>query len=264
MKRVLKDRFEETIRLDLNESNQIEVDPRASGHIFISLDDSAQYNLKITAREYSYFTVFIYNRSSSETILNIESEVYKDAKVKVGLLDLEKSDFSYHVNTNLNENGADFEIFTGQLAQEDTVKTATEEIIHKAAYTYGNMHNFAVQFNKSNYEMVANGNIMDKCPGSESHQETRVLTLGEEQKTKVIPLLLIDENDVKASHALTIGQPDENQLYYLQSRGLSKEASMGLLSIGYFMPVIALAGDESRRSEIQQEMESKVGLYGHR
>ena len=78
----------------------------------------------------------------------------------------------------------------------------------------------------------------------------------------MIPLLLIDENDVKASHALTIGQPDEDQLYYLQSRGLTTKQAVGLLSIGYFLPVIELIDNEEEKVQLRQEMESKVGLYG--
>ena len=75
--------------------------------------------------------------------------------------------------------------------------------------------------------------------------------------------ILIDENDVKASHALTIGQPDADQLYYLQSRGLSTKQAVGLLSVGYFLPVIDLVEDEELKDSLRQEMESKVGLYGH-
>ena len=111
--------------------------------------------------------------------------------------------------------------------------------------------------------MVANGNIKKGCFDAQSHQATRVLTLGQGHKTKVIPLLLIDENDVKASHALTIGQPDADQLYYLQSRGLSTKQAVGLLSVGYFLPVIDLVEDEELKDSLRQEIESKVGLYGH-
>ena len=90
------------------------------------------------------------------------------------------------------------------------------------------------------------------------------MTLGKDHKAKVIPLLLIDENDVKASHAQTIGQPDEDQLYYLQSRGLTNRQAMGLLSIGYLLPVLERIRDEDLKKELQQTMESKVGLYEDR
>ena len=72
----------------------------------------------------------------------------------------------------------------------------------------------------------------------------------------------IDENEVKASHALSIGQPDEEQLYYLCSRGLSKQQAMGLLSVGYFLPVLDLVEDKELYESLRTYMESKVGLYG--
>ena len=110
--------------------------------------------------------------------------------------------------------------------------------------------------------MWANGNIENGCHESQSHQKTRVLTLSKGHTAKVTPLLLIGENQVKASHALSIGQPNEEQLYYLQSRGLSKQQALGLLSIGYFMPVIHQIEDENQQILLQSEMERKVGLYG--
>ena len=76
------------------------------------------------------------------------------------------------------------------------------------------------------------------------------------------PLLLISENQVKASHALSIGQPNEEQLYYLQSRGLTKQQALGLLSVGYFLPIIQMVPDQDQQIELQKEMEQKVGLYG--
>ena len=75
------------------------------------------------------------------------------------------------------------------------------------------------------------------------------------------PLLLIDENDVKASHATTLGQPDENQLYYLQTRGLSRKQALGLLTVGYIMPITELFEDETINQKLKNEIEMKVGLH---
>ena len=164
---------------------------------------------------------------------------------------------------DLKEQGAEYEILSGQLCQEHIKKVCDMEVRHNAPHTNGQMKNFAVLFDYGQYQMIANGNIKKGCFDAQSHQATRVLTLGQGHKTKVIPLLLIDENDVKASHALTIGQPDADQLYYLQSRGLSTKQAVGLLSVGYFLPVIDLVEDEELKDSLRQEMESKVGLHGH-
>lgn len=51
----------------------------------------------------------------------------------------------------------------------------------------------------------------------------KVLLLGKNSWATVIPELEIESNDVKAGHAASIGRIDEEQLFYLQSRGLSRQ-----------------------------------------
>ena len=109
--------------------------------------------------------------------------------------------------------------------------------------------------------MEACGKIVKGAHDSASHQASRVLTLSNQQSSEVIPLLLIDENDVKASHATTLGQPDENQLYYLQSRGLSRSQALGLLTVGYLMPISDLFDDATYHDEMKNEIEKRVGLH---
>lgn len=256
--------FHEKIDLHQTETLDLTFDERSSGNVELYLrDDLSSLNLNIHAHRYSYVKIYMQNESGQDVTCRISGDVENDAKVTMGLLDLERKGFDLDLVSNLNEQGADFEVFTGQLCLKDAPKKGHMKVIHHTGHTYGNMHNFAVVYDYGNYEMVADGTIKKGCPGSESHQETRVLTMGTHHRAEAIPILYIDENDVKASHALSIGQPDASQLYYLQSRGLNKEQAMGLLSIGYFMPVISLLEDEEQRDHVRQEMERKVGLNGY-
>ena len=70
--------------------------------------------------------------------------------------------------------------------------------------------------------------------------------------------MLIDENDVEASHAATVGQMDEMQLYYMQSRGLSEMESMALLMSGYLMPIARAINDEKLKDHVIELINSKV------
>lgn len=264
MELTAQEHFAKTCRFDHDETLEFHIDPRSRTRFMILIEPGCSYfHLKVSAGKSSNSKIFIQNRADAKLDLFMDADVYQDAECEIGFLDLEKNEVYAKEKAFLKEPGASFEIYTGQLCPDAAKKISDMEVVHEAPATFGRIHNFAVQFDGSYYEMVANGNIRDRCPGSQSHQETRVLTLGKDTKNKVIPLLLIDENDVKASHALSIGQPDASQMYYLQSRGLSKSAAMGLLSIGYFMPVIDMIEEESLRSKIREEMEGKVGLYGH-
>ena len=53
-----------------------------------------------------------------------------------------------------------------------------------------------------------------------------------------MPNLDIEENDVRCSHASTVGPVDEDQLYYLESRGVSPERAERLIVLGFFDDVI--------------------------
>lgn len=265
MKERLTGRFFKEIHVQEKEERlELTFDREASGSLIIWLDDPAEdFRFELRANAYSYVKIFLQNRVTHTMSFSLHADVFKDATVRLGLLDLQSDPLRCYERIDLKEEGATFEICTGQLVLADVSKVSDMEIKHHAPHTYGNMHNFAVQYDRSYYEMVANGNIEKGSYGAQSHQETRVLTLGKGHQSKVIPLLLIDENDVKASHALTIGQPDESQLYYLQSRGLSAEAAIGLLAIGYFLPVIDLVDDEGLHERLREEMEERAGLYGH-
>jgi Fe-S cluster assembly protein SufD len=57
-----------------------------------------------------------------------------------------------------------------------------------------------------------------------------------------------------------LGQPDENQLYYMQSRGMNRTQAIQLLTIGYLLPIATIIDDETVREEIREEIEKKVQL----
>ena len=263
MEKVFQNSYTESLRLDMDASFDITIKEGAKGSLFITVESIPEASVTIRMEAYSQLKIFIMNQSKVNTTFNFTMELNHDSLCRMGFLDLEDAGLNWKQTIQLNESGADFEILSGQLCMPKVHKVCAMEVLHKAHDTNGIMKNFAVLCDEANYEMVANGNIDKGCYEAQSHQATRVLTLGKDHKAKVIPLLLIDENDVKASHALIIGQPDEEQLYYLQSRGLSTKQAMGLLSVGYFLPVINLIEDQELHDAIRTQMESKVGLYGH-
>ena len=70
--------------------------------------------------------------------------------------------------------------------------------------------------------------------------------------------LLIDENDVQASHAMSMGRVDDDQLYYLMSRGLTMQQCTSLISTGYLMPIADVIDQEELRNTLRKELEGKI------
>ena len=74
---------------------------------------------------------------------------------------------------------------------------------------------------------------------SDAHQTNRNLVLTEGAGAESIPNLEIEANDVRCSHASTVGPIDDDQLYYLESRGVPPAEAERLIVLGFFDDVFA-------------------------
>jgi Fe-S cluster assembly protein SufD len=88
----------------------------------------------------------------------------------------------------------------------------------------------------------------------DSWQANRNLILSDEAKADSIPYLEIEANDVRCSHAASVGPPDEEQLFYLESRGLDHEEAEHLIVAGFFQEIL----DRVRVPEIKGALERAV------
>lgn len=99
--------------------------------------------------------------------------------------------------------------------------------------------------------------------GSVAYQTNRNLTLSHGAWAESVPNLDIETNDVKCSHASTVGPIDEEQLFYLESRGVRPEVAQRLVVLGFFdevlgqLPVGSLA--DSLRAEVARKLSIGVG-----
>ena len=73
---------------------------------------------------------------------------------------------------------------------------------------------------------------------SEAFQTNRNLTLGEGAWAESVPNLEIETNEVKCSHASTVGSIDEEQRFYLESRGIPPHVAERLVVFGFFKDVL--------------------------
>ncbi|QQZ64303.1 Fe-S cluster assembly protein SufD [Paenibacillus sonchi] len=94
------------------------------------------------------------------------------------------------------------------------------------------------------------------CDGQ---QTERILMLSPKARGDANPILLIDEDDVTAGHAASVGQVNAEQIYYLMSRGISRNEAEYLVIFGFLAPVISEIPLEGVRSRLQDLVERKLG-----
>jgi len=86
-------------------------------------------------------------------------------------------------------------------------------------------------------------------------QTNHNLVLDERAHADSVPNLDIEENDVRCSHASTVGPVDEDQRYYLESRGVPPERAKWLIVLGFFDDIV----DRSPVPEVAEAVRQEVG-----
>lgn len=106
-------------------------------------------------------------------------------------------------------------------------------IYHKAPRTSANTSLRGTSADQAKLTFFGRIIIDPDCPQTNSFLEERILLLSPQARGETIPELEILSNDVKCSHAATISTLDENQTFYLQSRGLSSKKAEKMLIDGF-------------------------------
>jgi Fe-S cluster assembly protein SufD len=88
--------------------------------------------------------------------------------------------------------------------------------------------------------------------GTDAQQLNRSLILSDDARVFTRPQLRIDNDDVKCAHGATVGQLEEEELFYLLSRGLNQATAQALLTYGFAEEVIQRIDSEEVRQYLDQ------------
>ncbi|CAM3062063.1 Fe-S cluster assembly protein SufD [Lactococcus hircilactis] len=104
------------------------------------------------------------------------------------------------------------------------------------------------------------GHIIHGASGADAQQESRVLMLTDKGRGDANPILLIDENDVTAGHAASVGQVDEEDLFYMQSRGIDEETAKKLVIRGFLGAVVTEIPIKAVQKEFIETIDRKLDI----
>jgi Fe-S cluster assembly protein SufD len=106
--------------------------------------------------------------------------------------------------------------------------------------------------------------IAKEAQKTDSQQANRNLILSEHAKADSIPLLEIEANDVRCSHGVSVGPPDEDQRFYLESRGLDHDEAEQLIVKGFFQEVLDRVRVPEIRDALGRAVEEELALEERR
>lgn len=131
-------------------------------------------------------------------------------------------------------------------------------VIHHGKHTTGLINQRGVVLGKSELILNGIGQIVHGAHGSNAEQQNRLLMMSPNAHGDANPILLIDENDVEAGHAASVGQVNAQQLYYLMSRGIPKAVAQKMVIRGFLGAVLTAIPVKNVRKEMISILERKL------
>lgn len=98
-------------------------------------------------------------------------------------------------------------------------------------------------------------------PGAQqthTYLQIHTMMLSPKARVDAIPSVLVSADDVSASHGGTVGELDEDSIFYMQSRGLDRSAAVRVIVEGFFEPLLAELADEPLEELIRGKLAVKL------
>ena len=126
---------------------------------------------------------------------------------------------------DLRGNASRVDVDTRYLGHGDQDHDFNYVLRHHGEKTQCNLNANGVLAGKSGKTLRGTIDLIRGCKGAEGSENETVLLVDEDVRNKTVPVILCNEDDVAGNHGATIGHIREEQMFYLASRGLSREAA---------------------------------------
>ncbi|HMM00369.1 MAG TPA: SufD family Fe-S cluster assembly protein [Bacilli bacterium] len=223
---------------------EINLKPNLEINYFLGANSEVNYGIAILGKETNFKAVF-----------NLET----GAHVRAGLADFSfaKGKVNYLFRLLGKKASAQWRLAT--LADgTDNDKEFHISFDHVVGDTYSMMENYGVCQNGGHLLFAGVSHIFPDADDSSAHQKAKIMVFDENCIAKANPILKIDDNEVEASHAAAVGKVNDEHLFYLTSRGISRSTAKYLITLGYLNPVLNAFSDDKLKAKIADYISSGV------
>jgi len=130
--------------------------------------------------------------------------------------------------------------------------------IHKNRNTKAYYTLRSALFDEAEVDYLGNLKIEKNAHSTDCYLAHHTLMLSKDAKTNTVPCLEIETDDVKAGHAATIGNIDEDLAFYLESRGLDKKSAKTLLIRNFLESELKNIPDEEAQKSLVEKIDAAL------
>lgn len=232
--------------------NYIATAEESNGVVNIVTEVFANSNAKVT------FGAVDYLAKGTTTYVNRRGVAGKDGRIEWALGLMSEGNTVSENTTYLMGDGSYGDTKTVTVGRGEQSQNLTTSIVHFGKHSEGYILKHGVMKESASSIFNGIGKIEHGASKSNAEQESRVLMLSEKARGDANPILLIDEDDVTAGHAASVGRVDPIQLYYLMSRGIPQTEAERLVIHGFLAPVVNELPIETVKKQLTDLIERKV------
>lgn len=192
------------------------------------------------------------------TFMSRRGRLGKNATIDWNLGVMNEGNVIADFDSDLVGEGSHAELKAVAISSGKQVQGIDTRVTNYAPHSIGHILQHGVILESGTLTFNGIGHIIRGAKGADAQQESRVLMLSDKARSDANPILLIDENDVTAGHAASIGQVDPEDMYYLMSRGIDQDTAERLVIRGFLGTVIGEIPVKEVRQEMIAVIESKL------
>jgi len=218
-------------------------------------------NTEVFVKEGSLLNYFLIQETGSEAVSVNNTNIYQseNSRVNTYSFSLRGKHLRNNLNMLLNHENCESHLYGLYfVSDEDHIDNHTT-VDHKKPHCYSNEYykgiiddNGAGTFNGKIY-------VRPNAQKTNAFQSNKNLVLTDSATINTKPQLEIWADDVKCSHGATTGQLDEEQLFYLRSRGLTKDSATALLLHAFAFEIVDKVELKFLRKYIADKINQRLG-----
>ncbi len=213
------------------------------------LDSTCNSDVIINVEKNASVNYYVLNTKNTKKVFNLSGEL--------NLLEINLDETDENIKANLLNENATFNVKLLSFSNNFNSKYSFY-VSHKSGKTFSKIENVGVALNGGNLLFDVTGKIEKGMKASKASQISRGVIMDDNSNIIINPILLIDEYDCFANHGAAIGKINDEDLFYLMSRGLNKNEAFLLMLQGMIKPYVDSIPTDSLRNKINAEVLSFI------
>jgi len=242
----------------------LEAGPNSHSIVLLRHSGSVQVaaNVEILVRDGAHLTVITVQQWADDAVhaASHQARVGRDATLRHIVVSFGGGVVRINPSVELAGTGSQAQLYGLSFSDAGQHLESQVYLFHKGAETRGDvLYKGALQGAGARSVWIGDVLIGPDAVGTDSYEANRNLVLTDGARAESIPNLEIETGDIRgAGHASATGRFDDEQLFYLQSRGISEDEARRLVVVGFLSDIVQRLGIPALESELHEAIQNEL------